>query len=106
MGLRTQHDILTPGSKKQLLAKLAELTQYVQDDCDREVIMYWTAALMQPVVNEFAYYDPKKYPKQKPEKKKTVNLVLKRTKRPHRCDGIIFNSRLPHCDRCDGSIES
>lgn len=69
--------ILTPGSKKQFLAKLADLTQYVHDDMDRETIMYWTAGLIQPIVNQFAFYDPKKYPAEK------------KTTRPHRCGGII-----------------
>jgi hypothetical protein len=66
--------ILTPGSKKQFLSKLVELTEYVNEDMDRETIMYWTAHLMPIVVNQFAFYDPEKHGVLRPAKKKRIRL--------------------------------
>ena len=53
--------IATPGAKKRFLEQLTLLTQYVNEDQDRETIMFRTAELMSLVVNQFAFYDAKKW---------------------------------------------
>ena len=56
--------ILTPGSKKRFLASLKAVLEYVENDNERECIMFWTAQLMPQVVSELNYYSvPNKKPK-------------------------------------------
>lgn len=60
MNPRTHKLVLTPGSKQTVLDMLTNLTQLIEQDRDREVIMFHMAEVMPRVVNQFAYMIVKK----------------------------------------------
>lgn len=75
--------ILTPGAKKRFQTALANLFTYVEQELDREAIMYWTAQLMPLVVSELHYETPKKETKKRTSSRRSLPLDSHGTRPSH-----------------------
>lgn len=96
--------ILTPGSKKRVLYLLDQLEVSVRMDQDRETLMHQAMQVLPALVNQFAYMEAPKPTKRKRPTTMEDPAPRKRTRIPHRCDGIIDpndtnrNGKMPQHD--------